>query len=137
MGVDCPGRHTPPMIEYPSSSGIWRRFIANRSFRGAKASAGRELVLTAFSRRGFRCRRISDSETCFLTTRSTSELSCFREYSSELRRVPQIIILRLSSLEASVLARFSQRIRRLSPTPRLSSQAQELDSFLQELSAPV
>src|SRR3989475_1983592 len=125
------------MIEYASSSGMRRRFMANRSFRGAKASAGRELVLTAFSRRGFRCRRISDSETYFLTTRSTSELSCFREYSSELRIIPSTDHIMTSSLEASVLARFSRRIRQLSPTPRLSSQAQELDSFLQELTAPV
>src|SRR6266705_2588877 len=60
------------MIEYASSSGIWRRFIANLSLRGVKALAGTETgELTSFSRTGLRCRRISDSEGYSLTVPST------------------------------------------------------------------
>jgi len=68
-----PGCQTPPMIEYASSSGIWRRFIANRSLRGVKALAGTETgELMSFSRTGLRCRRISDSDEYPLIIPSTS-----------------------------------------------------------------
>src|SRR2546422_5832181 len=50
---------------------------------------------------------------------------------------PQTDRFMTSSLVVSVLARFSQKTRQLSPTPRLSSQVQELDLLLQELTAPV
>jgi len=53
--------------------GLWIRFMANLSFRGVNALAGTDPgEPTSFSRAGFRCRRISDSEGYPLTIRSTS-----------------------------------------------------------------